>query len=199
MPINYPGPFQVRFNYTVPTVNVLPHTFALNCNCPTLVGAPGDPFTEWTPVQRNGGAVKTLDTHVDDLVEKFRAAWNNTVTMVNAELWKYQPLSFNADWQSTKGIGLTGTGTTAPIANRQIIMSFRTTQGGHSRFVLMEHGSTPGPTQQLPLGSVALDAIADYFLDGNNPWIGRDNGYPIAFLGMHPGENERLFKKRYRA
>lgn len=199
MAINFPGPWECRFFYTITNAGAdEPHQMNLSFDVDTVSGNIGDPFTSWIPIDRDGNAAVNLDTFVDAMVTAWRDLLNADLTIVRVELWKYVVGTFNADWYSTKAVNLAGIKTTDSIINSQQIYTFRTTQGGVMRNVLMEHGIQRGPTQVLPLGNADYDVWADRFLLGSNIWRGRDNGYPIAFLGFHPGENERLFKKRNR-
>ncbi len=198
MAANFPGPWQVRFNYTINLVKLRNHQHRLNFDVTSVAGEIGEDFTNWIPEERDGDAVATLDAVVDAYVDLWKVCFANTLTIVNADLYKYAVGTHDATWYSTKAIATVGTHASANRVDAQQIFTFRTTQGGIMRASWLEGNVDAGDTQQLPLTDAPWDALADYFVTDDVVWIGRDNGYPIAFLGFHPGENERLFKDSHR-
>lgn len=194
MALNYPGPYQVRIFYTVSS---RVHVCALNVQM-SVEGVAGDPFSDFIPLQRNGSAVTTLDTHVDNFVTVAKVFLNSGQSFNYAELWKYTPDSFEADFISSYTIGVAGTAGAATKSASQMIWTFRTQEGGSMRVVLMDTVTDAGVT--VPYGSMDTNtkALADAITGGTNVWIARDTSYPFNAISMFPGQNEALFKKIYR-
>jgi len=92
-----------------------------------------------------------------------------------------------------------GTGGTAQVAAGQYIWVFRTTEGGTMKVSIME-GTPHQPGIKIPYASMsaAAKAISDALTNGTSPWLGRDTSYPFAVTGLFPGQNEALFKRRFR-
>jgi len=61
-------------------------------------------------------------------------------------------------------------------------------------------GTTVAPATKLsfPTGFAAFNNLANYVLLPATPFIGRDNGTPIATLYALPGQNERAWKRVFR-
>lgn len=194
---NFPGPYEVRINYTVnASAVVLSHQQRLNVRVDGDP-LPGEVFTA-IDVLRRDDTTDLLSDKVDEWVALLQPAFSNQATFVNAELWKYEALSFEASFVGTYAIGLAGTAGTAQPAG-QAIFTFRTQEGGIMKLSLMESNITPGGT--VPYTGMATEqkAIADAIQYGTAFWLARDTSYPFAFIAMHPGRNEVLFKKRFRS
>lgn len=198
MAANFPGEFEIRMNYTVLLGGItsnhqMRHSFDAN-----TVGVVGDDFTAWFPVQRGGSEAADLNVLFNNWSLFVQAYYHTTFDMIDVELWKYTPLTFDAAWQSVKAAALVGTGSIANVQDSEQILSFRTTAGGVMRTHFMQGPTLPGLKQLLPLANADLDQLADAILASGNWFKARDGGYPITFLGMYPGENEALFKQRFR-
>jgi hypothetical protein len=194
---NYPGPYEVRLNYTVSASSVvLSHQQRLNVRI-SGTPTPGEIFPNIDALRRDDTPV-ALDEEVDDWVALLQPLFSNLTTFVNAELWKYEALSFESSFVGVYTIGLAGTSGTAQPAG-QAIMTFRTNEGGIMKISLMECNIAPAVSVTYPNLSVAGKALADAVQFGTSPWLARDTSYPFAFIALHPGQNEVLFKKRFRA
>lgn len=198
MTINFPGPWQVRFNYTVNLSKLRNHQHRVNFDVLSLSGNIGDPFTAWTPQERDGDASVNLELQVDAWVALWKPMYGSTMTIVNADLVKYDVGTEVSTWYSSLPIAESGTHTSANKEDAEQIFSFRSTLGSIMKIYMYEGVIAPDDTDQLPLADPAWDAMADDVLSTDNVWRARDDGYPIAFLGFHPGESERLFKDSHR-
>lgn len=194
---NFPGPFEVRINYTT-NAGSLPRSHQLRLSMNMNIEAdPGDPFSDWT-AQSRLGATPQLDTWVDALVALIGVRYPAATSFVDAELWEYDPGTFNAAFRSSYSIGAVGTSMGTAILDGQEIYTFRSQNGGSARLNLMEAIGTPGQSVAYPNTATSVDDIMEFITDLASPVIARDNGYLFAPLNWHPGFNERLFKKRYR-
>lgn len=195
MPVNFPGPFEVRLFYTTgePTV-IRDHVLRLSCRM-NIMGNPGDPFGAWIPVQKDGSAVVNLQTHVDSLVTALKPVFSTATDFSFAELWEYVPDSFDAVYRSVYDVNQSGTSTTASGEASQTIISFRTTLGGVAKLDLRGTVLSPGAMQSFPTSVPAVNTLATYMLDNSRIWIGRDGGYLLAAIKYLPGQNERAWRR----
>jgi hypothetical protein len=194
MTTNFPGPYEVRINYVVAT---RPHQQRLNLRVDGTPVAGVDDFTTIDALRRDD-APFALDGEVDDWVDLMKVFYNSTdADFTNAELWKYEPLSFDASFVAAYDIGVAGTSGTSTQPASQIIATFRTQEGGIMKINLMDVVTSPGQPITPPYaGSVA--ALFNPVVNGTVPWLARDTSYPIAHIRTYPGQNEALFKKIFR-
>lgn len=199
MAINYPGPYELRMYYTCSVSGaVLNHVQKMNLDVDGEPD-PGTAFADITPVRRIG-LTTDLETAVDDWVVLIRAAYPSTAFAISRfELWRIAPDSFDGTFISAYEIGLAGVGAASVFPAGQYIMTFRTLEGGIMRVSFMEHIATAiGITDPPPLAQTGMQAIADFITSTSNYFLGRDTSYPIALRAGFPGQNEVLFKLRYR-
>lgn len=198
--LNYPGPYQLRLFYTCDPASAGPmdHVLALNL----ALAAPPAPGTAFADINVTARVVADhpLATVTDELVGYLRdlASLDDT-TFTHAELWVYEDLSFNADFVSTYNVNLAGTIVADAVAAAQDIYVFRTYEGNLMKVYAQELKSTPGPSITYPnLAQVTQDFV-DFFIDDNHSFfLARDTSYPLAFLKLHPGSSESIFKARNR-
>lgn len=199
--MNFPGPYEIRLYYTTTPTGMpsFQHIARYNINL-TAAPSPGTTFNLLTVVP-NGGAPTTLQAYIDAWVLLVKAAMssnaNNTIDF--AELWAYTPLSFEASFVSAYSIAAAGTvGSAATPANEQII-TYRTAEGGIMRQHFLEFAAQGTAVPDTPpFTSASFDAIRTFVTSVNNAWLGRDTSYPFATIAKYAGENEKLFKKRFR-
>ena len=199
MAINYPGPYEVRVFYTVDTSpgDAITHQFRWSCE---LAGTPnpGDPFNT-IDVYLSGGSTAALHTTTLAVINVVEDLFNSTdATFDYAELWKYEAGTFNANFVSSYTIGSAGTSASATVPCSESIFTFRSTEGGIWKLVLLDTVGTPNiPAAYADLNAINK-AIVDYFFDSStSPVKARDGGYPFSFIRLYPGQNEALFKARY--
>jgi len=199
MAINYPGPYELRFFYSVDgdPGGVLTHQFRFSVE---LDGdpAPGDGFNT-IQIFLSGGSTIGLQTACLAVVNVIEDLYNSTdATFDYVELWKYAAGSFDADYVSTYAIGTAGTSALDTVPCSESIFTFRSTNGGLFKLVLLDNVGTPNvPASYADLNSINQD-IVDYFADDTlSPAVARDGGRPFAFMRLFPGQNEALFKQRY--
>ena len=194
MALNFPGPYAVRIFYTVST---FVHKMELNCRI-SGTPSPGDNFPTIDILNRSGGTTQ-LDAAVDAWVDLIKVKLHTSASIDRAELWKYEPDSFEALFVSTYDISVNGTNGTAPVLASQLVYGFRTEEGGIMKINIMEASQAPGDSVAPANYGAGDAAIAAAVIAANAPWIARDTSYPFASIAFHPGQNERLFKKRYRS
>lgn len=198
MATNYPGEWEVRLNYTVELLSsVFTHQHRVSFDADTI-GEVGETFSAWFPILRAGTDSNSLASLTISYFDLIQDLYHSTGVLLDAELWRYDPLSFDATWYAAASVALTGESASVNTANSQSILSFRTTLGGTMKLTFMQPPTIIGAKEVLPLTNADLDAIADFALSTGSWFKARDGGYPIAFLGHFPGQNEGTFKRRYR-
>lgn len=194
MAINYPGPFEVRLFYTV---NTLQHEQRLNLAL-SSPPSPGDLFSAITAVYGDT-TTDTLDNAVDDWVGIMRPLINSAGgTFDFAELWEYEPESFEANFVSSYSIGLAATGGGSVVTAGQMIFVFRTREGGIMKINVLEGNRATGVPLTFGGLSPNEQLLVTAITSGATPWMGRDTSYPFSFSRAFPGQNEAIFKKRFR-
>ena len=200
MATNFPGPYQLRIFYEVGP-GLYPdmvHVMQLNL---ALLSDPdlGTLFADIDVVARIV-ATHPLATVTDEISALMQPHFNSTdVTILYAELWKYEAGTFNATYVSSYVIDLPGTGIPASWPAGQLIYTFRTYEGGVMKVSLQETTTEWG--NSVSYGDLSQEAqdFADYFTgDTASFFLARDTSYPFICLARHPGQNEALFKKRFR-
>jgi len=198
MAINYPGPYEIRLRYaTTPSgLAQIEHEARYNLD---LDGTPtpGDGFDTITVKQR-GGSTAALDTTIDSWVTTFKAMFPATTDIIGAELWKYTAGTFQSSYVSSYDISEIGTSGGDSIAAQQAILTFRTVEGGIMRLSFMETPHVIGSSQSFPTSQTGVNALAAVVVASSNWILARDTSYPIFAYRFHPGQNEALFKKRFR-
>jgi hypothetical protein len=166
---------------------------------PSALPDPGTAFEDVTVVPRII-APRALNLVVDELitlVQPFYTAAGGA--FLNAELWKYTPFTFDAIWISAYDISEVGTGVIVAQLGGQSIFTYRTLEGGLFKLTTMESSHTQGPSAVYTDLSADNQALVDYFVEDDESWfLARDTSYPLLFLKLHPGQNERTFKRRFR-
>lgn len=202
MAVNYPGPYELRVNYTVTKTpgGALDHQLRLNIDL-AVVGDPGDDFDQFAGTTKNG-TQHTLDIITDDLVAVIKPFFNSTDCAINnAELWEYEAGTFNATYITAYDISDTGGVATATVPGSQVLCTMRTTAGGIMKFSLQDIivGDNLPFTRADFGGSGKEEDLAAFLVDGADCYFqGRDNARPLLFLKMFYGQNENTFKRRYR-
>jgi hypothetical protein len=198
MAINFPGPYEIRLFYTCSSGNVIiEHQARYNLDL-SATPTPGDAFSVLSAVTRDAVNVP-LDDAIDAWIVLIKGAFNSTTTFIRAELWAYEPNSFDASFISVYDIAVAGTSGTATVAAQQSMLTFRTLEGGVLKLNFME-SITPGQAIDAPPYTPSQwEDVRAFVLSGSNWILGRDTSYPFAAIAHYPGTNEALFKKRFRS
>jgi len=192
---NFPGTFEVRFFYvTNEPAAIASHEFRLSCEM-AVEGAPGDPFTAWTPISKDGSATATLDSYVDSLVTLIQPQFNTAVDIVGAELWEYSPGTYDSIFRSAYTIGENGTDAGATVDFSQLIFVWRSQLGGIMKLDLRGTVDSPLARQAYPTALAKWNNLLSALDDADTIWHARDQGYPVIPLSVLPGSNERAFKE----
>jgi hypothetical protein len=198
--LNYPGPYQLRLYYTTAPTGLTPMTHVAKYNCDfSPAPNPGDTFASMT-VKRRGLGVYNFATYMTDwanlLKPMLSSNANNTIDY--AELWKYDVGTFNASFISALGLAVAGTTALAALPAVQNMITFRTLEGGIMKLNILESWSGGSDIDTPPFTQAGLEAIANFVTGTGNAWLGADTSYPFATKALYPGQNEALWRKRYR-
>jgi hypothetical protein len=200
MAVNYPGPLELRINYSV-TVgsSALNHQQRLNVD--PVLGEPdvGVAFDTIDVKDIEGYAI-SLNDLIDDWIAVLQPLYNATCTWTDVEAWWYTPLTNDAHFISAYSIGLTGSAGGANIPAGQVVYTFRTQEGGILRINLMEAAPTTGNPKTYAVMTANEQAVVDFVLTDTTGrcFLGKDTSYPFSVNKMFPGQNEALFRRRYR-
>lgn len=198
MPLNYPGPYEIRLNYT--TNEPAPygeHQLRLSLDLAT-VADPGEDFDQFVVLNTNGSTGNDLDYEVESFLAFLGDFHNSAGEYTSVELWEYEEGTFNASYLAAYTPIAQPSDAGSTQAHSQGIITFRTRGGGIAKVDIRGITIAPGTTQSYPFDSGTAGALAAYMISSSVPWLGRDNtGFllPLKFL---PGTNEAAWKDRYR-
>ncbi|KKL58348.1 hypothetical protein LCGC14_2226270 [marine sediment metagenome] len=190
---NFPGPYEIEILYTVAG---LEHSQKLNC---FVDGAPlpGTPIASIS-LNRRDFTLININAAVLEWIALIKVLFNVAATFDSYTLWQYTPLSFTKVFIAANVLGILGTDASVSQQAHQLTMTHRTIEGGILRIVVLETTSTT--LVRIPYTSAPPtgQAIMDYVITTDTWILGRDTSYAIAPLNYTGGENEAVFKVRYR-
>lgn len=195
---NYDGQYEVTIVYdTEPTgFPVLEHTMTFDV-LPITTVVPGLDFSD-IEIELRNGATSFLDTAVDALVTGLVALYPASANIIRGELNYIPEGTFAKTFISSYPIGAAGTNVADSQIAYQATYTFRSIGGGSARLQLMESSIISNSKVSYPYSSAALNAIPDLLTATTGFMIARDNTFVFSNLHLSSGQNERLFRKRYR-
>lgn len=194
MALNYPGPYQLRLYYTVEG-DV--HVAKYNVDCS---GSPsiGDSFSDIDLIQNDLSTI-AADTYVAVWVLKMVDRFSDTNTSIDyAELWKFEPFSFDGTYLSTLSIGDTGAIGNPAILARQETYTFRTAEGGIMRVAMLEGAGVFINRQAYGTLAGSTKDLMDFVVGSSGAFLGADTSRVVAPVAVSGSYNRALFRKRYR-
>jgi hypothetical protein len=200
MPANFPGPYQWVLNYVVTGSpgGAQNHVMQLNMDAP---GNPniGTPFADIDVISRDD-TTSDLETVTDDIISLLDELFQDSATdFLYVDFFEFEPNSFVRNWISTMVLDSNPTNASSFTRAAQHIYQFRTAEGNIMKVNLLDAiGVVAEPYSYGDLAA-GPKALVDYLLaDATSFALGRDTSYPIAFLKLFNGTNEKLFRDRYR-
>lgn len=199
MPEHFDGIWELRLIYTVTPsgFTAMEHRMTLDVNV-TSDPDVGALFPD-IDVTGRSGAIIALDTWCDDLITVLEPAFGATASLSRFELWKIPEGTYAGVFYSAYGIGAAGTGASPNVAAWQLTLTFRSLQGGTARLQLMESMAGGNSKISPPYSSAWITDLADFITAPASPVFARDNSFVFAQIHECQGQNERLWRKRYRA
>lgn len=195
---NFDGVWELRIFYTTTPTGFLPmqHRHTLDVR---VVGEPtvGTAFGS-IPVELAAGGTTDLENVVTNYTALLDDLFSTGDTIDFAELWKIPEGTYDATWVSTMSIGVPGTSTLAAGPAYQMTITFRTAAGGIARAQFMETWYADNGRFPFPTSSGDVNDVAAFVAGENSPFVGRDNADILIALAYNSGQNEKLWRKRYR-
>lgn len=196
MTVRPPGPYLLDIPY-VQTGEV--HHFTVNCDVvgPATIGLSPTVIT----MRSQGSGPLILAGAADDLWDVIRPIMPATTIASQYVLWKYN--GTNLDKTFISGGTLTtpdGSSVGAVVLASQAIFTFRSGAGNIGKLVVNDTPitlNTRGPLGTSSIGVTA--AIKTYLLSANCIVMARDRSFPVAGLNESFGQNEKLWRRRYRS
>lgn len=196
---NFDGQYEIRIIYdTTPTgFTIMEHVLTFDV-LPTATPAVGEAFSG-IEVSVRGGGSDQLDAAIDTFVAGMIGIYPATTSIIRAELWYIPEGTFAGTFISAYGIDEVGTNATASQPSFQATYTFRSLGGGYGRIQFMESSIASNSRLSYPYANAAQNAIPDLITGSGNFIIARDNTFMFANIHLSVGQNERLFRKRYRS
>lgn len=195
MASNFPGPYEVEIFYTV---DGLQHIQRLNFDATTEL-FPGDDADVETMVTRGGVVTPSIGVAVEAWTTLAGARFDqNSGDWDSFNVWKYTPGTFDRIFITSEQITSIFSGGTVSRESQQDIYSFRTQEGGVMRVMLMETRSISVDCVNYGDAGSQEQDIVDFIVSEENWMLARDTSYPIAFVRVCGGQNEKTFKQRHR-
>lgn len=195
---NFDGQYEVTIVYdTVPSgFPLLEHTLTFDV-LPNGDPEAGQPFNDIRIFDRTNTLI-FLDAAIDAFVAGMIGIYPATTTIIRAELNFIPEGTFAKTFISSYGIDEVGTAAGDEQVASQATYTFRSIGGGSGRLQFMESSITGNSKTSYPYANAAQNAIADLVTAADSFIIARDNTYMFANIHLSVGQNERLFRKRFR-
>lgn len=201
MALNYLYPNAMKFTYTVGDEShaFLTHTQTI----PVIVSSGGTIGADPVDVllsTRDGGTVN-MQSAIENYLAVLRGMFITDTSFGAFELYSYPPDSNDGTFL-TSYTSSTYTGGVITVGDprwtRQIIYTFRTYQGGIAKVNILEGAYTSDA--KLTYGALEEDEqdFIDYVLSDDSWLVGRDGGHYLSFLRASGGQNEKLWRIRFR-
>lgn len=195
MAVNLPGPYFIEITYETSGLN---HKMGFSCQVSgtPVVGTSSDLIDI---LQRDATTV-TLTNAVNDFVDLLKPMFQTVTTFIDFTLWQYVTGTLERNFVSTGALGVAGTSAGSAQTAHQATSTFRTQNGGILKLVMLESIFSDNDVVALSsVSNTALLAISAFIVSTDSWLYARDNSYPIAPLNFSGGQNEALFRKRYRS
>lgn len=194
----YDGVFELRFSYSVPVAGqvTLPHQHTIDVN---VQGFPdvGTAFADIILIQKNSGEIQ-LNTWVELYMTRLQPFFSTGTEFSVVELWQYPLTGTNATWVSVYDLGIAGTSGSPANPAQQSTLTIRSAAGGILRHQLMEVVFLGQGQENPPFAQSEVTNLVTFLTDVQSPVRARDDGYLVAPLRWSLGQNEKVWRKRYR-
>ncbi len=190
---NFPGPNIITFVGSDSGIN---HTYSLSCDVdgdPT----PGTDESTIDLVQRDGLLVN-VESALTALLDLYKPRFATTYSFGDAILWKAVPDSFEKTFITTLSSAVSGTGATPTVPAHQTIYTFRTQEGNHMKITHLEDIADDNFQRSYSELGPSEKALADFIISPSNWVMAYDTSYPIGFIRGNFGQNEAIWRKRFR-
>lgn len=196
---NYDGKYEVTFIYDV---TISSRSFEHRGTFDVIpVSAPfiGQDAMD-IDVNTKASAPASLVTATDTMFDLLWALMGTGTGQPRFELWEYgnEPSTDKTFITAWEGTGLYETNASPAVAAWQATHTFRTMGGGVARIQLME--GVNGSNSRLTGGLITGDTLIfmNHLISSGSIVTGRDNHWLISKLSASYGQNEALWRKRFR-
>lgn len=193
----YPaGPYLLTIDYVWDNIS---HEFAANCDLNVEVPTGTPP--EDTILRNKGGGGIPLDQAGNDIWTVLAAFFNGTTLASTYQLWKCNPDNDDRLFisggilSSPDGANISSPNTPASEA----IWTFRTGNGNVMKINLLE--GVWGANVQIPIASdttAGVLALRTYMLSADCVITARDRSFAVAPMNSSYGQNEKVWRRRFR-
>lgn len=196
--VNFDGVWELRIYYTVTTSEgpeVHKHTIDLNV---TGDPAPGtDPADVMLAIPA-GGTDDLSSFVLTTYIPLLQPCFNAQAEFNFCELWKIPEGTFDATFITALEIAEVGTNVAATQTAQQTTFTFRSLGGGNGRVQLMESAFSGNARQSPPFATTPANNLTNFVIGSSSPIVARDNTRFIARIAQNDGQNEKLWRKRFR-
>lgn len=200
MPANFDGVYELRILYSTTPASELLMTHRLTVDVNAVADAdPGANF-DTVELQPRAGATVMLGTWLTtDFLPLILALYPAESDFYLAELWKIPEGEYNGTFIAAKELAESGVNAVGNQVAQQTTFTFRSQGGGVARIQLMESSFSGQRKQTPPFLSAGANALSTYVTSNDSPIIARDNTPLIARIHQSDGQNEKLWRKRFRS
>lgn len=190
---NYPGPYEIELHYDVDGEE---HVARYNCDVVTAPTPGQDPAT--INLATRDGAGIFLSVAVNEWVNLLKARFDTGTNFAFYNFYSIAPLSTVRTFITTGTLNVAGTSVSSPRLAGQMTYTFRTAEGNTMKIVTLE--SVDISDIRVPYAGTGAgnQAIMDYVIASDTWFLARDTSCPIAAMNVVGGQNEAVFRSRYR-
>lgn len=192
---NFPGPYELEYTLLISgRVSLIRYSVNVTNNPP--VGAPLSDFL----LRLKNTTTRNAQQCANEFWARVRGIYNNSVTCTGVTLWRYQSNSLAKDYMTASTVANpTGLSTQPTNLGGQVIMTFRSGSGGIAKLVFLETPYTSnGIESYSATATTPHQLVAQYAVSGDSPIIARDNGFLVTGIRILFGQNEAIWRRRYR-
>jgi len=192
------GNYQLEFTIAGYTSPIRQHTHSIYVAPTSTPSVGASPAT--IDVQLLGGGTDTLQAVADEYGSFVRRLFSGGQSLTQFTLWRYATEN-SRDFISAGNLNLTTTGFGTTQNAQQLTMTYRTAGGSILKAVFLEP-NVAGDSKDLAVPDASgnqLQRIGAFMLSSRSPAIGIDNTFPVSALFVSRGQNERVWRKIYRA
>lgn len=142
-------------------------------------------------LDKSGGGADSFTNHIDALILLLKVITSHNMTFTHAELWSQPLVTDDPVFIYDYSLGVAGTDSAAHVVAEQLVITYRSTNGGLWRFYQME-GTAAVDIVAFPPFSTAYANLSNYFLGADNFIRARDNGSPSSVISLKTKTNDAL-------
>jgi len=142
----------------------------------------------------NGGS-NTFTSFMAGYIAAWKVFFDTITTFDYADVWSQPTPEDDPVWIFTYASGAIGTSVTDFNVASELVMTFRTDQGGILRTYAMEQAEPSNVFVSYASMGSAAKAYADLVMAATSAAYGRDGGAPVACLGYKTKTNDVLRRK----